>query len=72
METKILYDDFGNKAIIEARWILPYRGAAKKEKSYRLTLQAIYNDNFTYFASVYETEEQAMEKLKEFSCNTWK
>lgn len=32
METKILYDDFGNTAIIFEKEMLPYRGATKRKK----------------------------------------
>ena len=64
-------DIFGNLAIIDEVYISPHKEACKKW-SYRLRLFAEYDNNFYYFLSVYESEEAAIAKLKECSCNTWK
>ena len=72
MTIKILHDDFGNTATITEKDILPYRGSPIKEKGYILSITADYENNFLYFVSVYESIEKAMNKLEEFSCNTWK
>lgn len=68
---KILHDDFGNRAEIEEVTTLPYKGSPIKEKGYRLSLYAEYNNDFLYFVSLYESKGDALEKLKDFSCNTW-
>ena len=64
-------DIFGNLAIIDEVFTFPYKGANKKNLSYRLRLFAEYDNDFCYFLSVYESEEAAIAKLKECSCNTW-
>lgn len=69
---KILHDDFGNTATIEERMMYSYKEAERKTKSFVLSLMADYEDDFMYFRSVYESMGDAMEKLQEFSCNTWK
>ena len=69
---KILHDDYGNRAEIEEVVTLPYKGSPKKEKGYKLSLYAEYDNNFLYFVSLYESEHDAMRKLENFSCNTWK
>lgn len=69
---KILHDDYGNRAEIEEVVTLPYKGSPKKEKGYRLSLYAEYDNDFLYFVSLYASERDAMENLKNFSCNTWK
>lgn len=63
-------DIFGNLAIIDEVYVAPYKEACKKW-SYRLRLFAEYDNDFCYFLSVYESEEAAIAKLKECSCNTW-
>lgn len=65
-------DDFGNLALIEKVNTFAYNGAPKKTEGYRLMLFAEYDDNFLYHVSVYETLEEAENKLKCFSCDTWK
>lgn len=65
-------DNFGNTAKIETVEILPYKGAKKKIKSFRLCLFADYDRNFLYFVSVYDNQQEAIEKLKSFSCGTFK
>jgi hypothetical protein len=72
MTIKIFHDDFGNTATITERNMLPYKGSPIKEKGYILSITADYDNNFLYFVSVYESMGDAMEKLKMFSCNTWK
>ena len=68
----ILKDDFGNTATIVRRKILPYKGSAEREFGYVLTLTADYENDFVYFVSVYSTEKDAMNRLEQSSCNTWK
>ena len=69
---KILHDDYGNRAEIEEVVVLPYKDSPTKEKGYRLSLYAEYDNDFLYFVSLYESERDAMENLEKFSCNTWK
>ena len=45
---KILHDDYGNRAEIEEVVTLPYKDSQKKEKGYRLSLYAEYDDDFLY------------------------
>ena len=69
---KILHDNFGNTATIEEVSIFAYNGAKRKEKAYRLSLTADYDNNFLYHVSVHENMQQVEFKLKGLSCNTWK
>lgn len=69
--SKTFHDDFGNTATIKEGRHFPYKGAKKKQVDFLLTLSADYENNFVYFVSLYDTEKEAMEKLKIFSCNTW-
>lgn len=69
---KLLHDNFGNTATITEKEILPYKGSKQKEKAFILTLKADYDNNFLYHLSIYETEKEAMNKLKTLSCNTWR
>lgn len=69
---KIFYDEFGNRAEIESVIVFPYKDAAKKEMGYRLSLYAEYDNDFLYFVSLYESEHDAIKKLKTFNCNTWR
>ena len=69
---KILHDDYGNRAEIEEVVTLPYKDSPTKEKGYRLSLYAEYDNDFLYFVSLYESKHDAMRKLENFSCNTWK
>ena len=69
---KILHDDYGNRAEIERVFVLGYKGSHKHEKGYRLSLYAEYDNDFLYFVSLYESEHDAMRKLENFSCNTWR
>lgn len=73
MEKKITKyrDDFGNAAIIEEMKILPYKGAKKREKAFRLSCMAEY-DSILYFVTIYETKKEALARLSEFSCGTFK
>lgn len=65
-------DDFGNAALIEKVNTFAYNGAPRKTEGYRLMLIAEYDGNFVYHVSVYEILGEAENKLKCFSCNTWK
>lgn len=63
---KLIYknDDCGNIGIIEEVYILPYKGAKKKQKGYRALAIAEYDNNFIYHVSVFETLEEAKNDLK--------
>ena len=65
-------DDFGNLAIIEEVFMLPYERAKERERVYRLKLIAEYDDDFCYFMSMYDSKEAAIAKMRKYSCNTWK
>jgi len=67
----IYKDDFGNTAMIDNVTILPYKGASKRENSFKLIIKADYDNDFIYHVSVYETEKDALNKLQEFSCGTF-
>lgn len=69
---KIYKDNFGNTATIEQVEILPYREAPAEEISYRLWITSDYNNSFTYFASIYETIEDAERRLSQLSMGTFK
>lgn len=66
MTEKLYFQDqeHGNGAIIEEVSILPYKGAAKREKGFRVTAFALYDNNFIYHVSVFETLEKAKADLK--------
>ena len=66
------YDNAGNKATIEDVYIFPYQGASYKMVGYRLTLSAMYDDDFIYHVSVHETMNDAVHLMKTFSCGEWK
>lgn len=69
---KKYFDDFGNMATIEQTKILPYKGSPIKEQAHILKCYATYDHNKLYFCSVFENEQKALEKLKSFSCGTFK
>lgn len=69
---KILHDDYGNTAKIRKTKIYPFEESQIKEDSYILTLTSDYNGDLIYFVSVYESEKEAIKKLKELSCGTFK
>jgi hypothetical protein len=68
----ILHDDYGNTATIKEKYLLPYKGATRKEKGYILTLTSDYDNDMVYFVSIYESFDEAMKKLNNFSCGTWR
>ncbi len=61
-----------NTAKIEKVEILPYKGAIRKTKGFRLSITADYDNNFLFHVSVYETNIRALKKLETFSCGTFK
>ena len=69
---KIYKDDFGNYAVIKEIEHYPYRDAPEETKGYQLICYSKYNNNLMYFASIYETEIDALKQLNEFSCGTFK
>lgn len=64
-------DNFNNKAIIQTKKILPFDGAKKKETAYFLKCYS-FRDDSMYYLSVFETLEDAEQKLATFSCGTFK
>ena len=68
----IYKDDFGNTAKIETVKIFPYQGATRKTKGFRLWVTADYDQDFVYYVSVFETMGDALKKLEDFSCGTFK
>lgn len=71
MKTRIYKDDYGNTARIEPLEMYPYRGAPKKEKSFRLWVTSDF-ESVVYFVSIYESLTAAKYKLNTFSCGTFK
>lgn len=69
---KVLYDDFGNKAIVESVRTYAYKGARRKEDAYRLWVMATYENDFIYHVSCYETLKELHKALEKFSCNSFK
>lgn len=57
-------DNYGNEATIEEVLHIPYRGA-KRQKGYKLSLYAGYDDDFCFWVSMHESPEKAKEKLLE-------
>lgn len=66
------HDKFGNTATIKTKYMKAYKDAPTKDFAYVLTLTNDWDNDFVYFVSVYETEEEALKKLSEFSCGTFK
>ena len=69
---KKFLDDYENMATIEKGYGLPYKGAAQKVDEFTLTLYSLYDNCKIYFLSIFETEENAVNNLKSFSCGTFK
>lgn len=63
---KLIYHDQAheNTAIIEEVYTLPYRGATHKQKGYKVTYMADYDNCFIYRVSVFETLDDAKADLK--------
>ena len=53
----------GNTGIIEEVNTYPYKGASKRQKSYRVIVKADYDNDFIYHISVFETLEEAKNDL---------
>lgn len=64
-------DAYGNTATIYKEVILPYRGATKYVEGYKLSLTADYDCDYCYHVSVHETLDEALDKMSEYSGNTW-
>lgn len=67
---KFFIDDFKNTATITKKRIYPYYGATKKQDAFVLKIQSF--DKMYFHLTVYETEQEAINKLKTFSCGTFK
>lgn len=65
-------DKFGNIATIEKTQILPYKDATEKQDAFILKCFSLYDNDFMYYLNTFETEEDALDKLKEFSAGTFK
>lgn len=62
---KIFHDEeHGHTGYIDEVYIYPYKGAACKKKSYRVTIEADFDDSFIYHVSVFETFEAAVNDLR--------
>ncbi len=57
----------GDTGIIEEVNTYPYKGASKRQKSYRVIVKADYDNDFIYHISVFETLEEAKNDLRR--CN---
>lgn len=72
MLREIYLDDFGNIAYLDHIKILPYNEAKTRVDSYRITCEAKYDNNLVFFVSIYETKEDALDKLSKLSCGTYR
>ena len=72
MRVASLSDAYGNTATIFKETIIPYRGATKPVDSYKLSLTADYNSDYCYHVSVHDNMQAALDKMNEFSNQTWK
>lgn len=63
---KIIFEcrNNGNISIIEEVYILPYQGAKEKQKGFRTIAASIYENNFVYHVSVFETITEAKNDLR--------
>lgn len=66
-DVMVFHDDYQNVAFIQPVKVFPYFGSEVKRVSYRLIIKSDYEQGFVYFVSVYETKEQALQKLNEIS-----
>lgn len=69
---KVYKDMYGNTATIEKVRIMPYKEAQTKCDAYKLTASSDYENGFIYFVSVYESIGDAIKKLNNMSCGTFK
>ena len=65
-------DEYGNRATIQEKFLLPFMGSQYKEKAFVLSVYSDYDDGFMYHRSVHESLMQAEKKLGTFSCGTFK
>ncbi len=70
MLKQVFFDDYGNRAEIDYTYRPAYKGG-EPCNHYRLTCGTV-RDNYIYFVSAYGTEREALEKMKEFSCGTFR
>ena len=68
---KRFVDDFGNYATLEHDKRPAYQGG-KKQDNFRLSLYALYDNNYLYHVSCYDTEAEALAKLSCFSCGSFR
>ena len=65
---KVFKDIYGNIATIIQTKGLPFQDAPERVDEFTLTLYATYDNNKVYFLSIFESLEDAKNKLKQFSC----
>ena len=65
-------DDYGNTARIIVDQVYPYKGASKKETSFKLIISADYENDDIYFVSRFDDIRRLLAKLSSFSCGTFK
>ena len=63
---------YGNRATIQEKFLLPFMGSQYKEKAFVLSLYSDYDDGFMYHRSVHESLTLAEKKLHTFSNGTFK
>lgn len=69
MVTRIFKDDYGNRGTLDVSQRFPYNGSWKKQNAYRICLYDA--EDYLYHVSVYETEHEAVDSLKPFSCGSF-
>ena len=65
-------DEYGNRATIQEKFLLPFMGSQYKEKAFVLSLYSDYDGGFMYHRSVNESLTLAEKKLHTFSNGTFK
>lgn len=65
-------DEYGNRATIQEKFLLPFMGSQYKEKAFVLSLYSDYDGGFMYYRSVHESLTLAEKKLHTFSNGTFK
>lgn len=71
-DMRVFHDAYGNTAILQPVRVFPYYGTTVRKASYRLIIKSDYDAGFVNFVSVYETEQEALNQLKTFSCGSFR
>lgn len=69
---RVFHDCYRNTAVLQETQVFPYYGAACKKPAYRLVVKADYDDQMLTYASVFETEREAMDQLSVMGCGTFR